>query len=113
LSWGIGEYLGGTAAGDEKIGGKTGGKSDIEEKNLEVTVADSLRLPAAAAARPPPPLAWRLQAHAAARSTVPYDALYPALLFSLPSAAARVRVPPCTVYVGPPLINSRRKIDSR
>jgi hypothetical protein len=27
-----GEYLGGTTAGDEKIGGKIGGKSDIREK---------------------------------------------------------------------------------
>jgi hypothetical protein len=33
-----GEYLGGTAAEDEKMGGK----SDIEGKNLGVTVADSL-----------------------------------------------------------------------
>jgi hypothetical protein len=28
----VGEYLGGTAAGDEKIGGKIGGKSDIGGK---------------------------------------------------------------------------------
>jgi hypothetical protein len=32
LSWGIGEYLEGTAAGDEKIGGIIGGKSDIGGK---------------------------------------------------------------------------------
>jgi hypothetical protein len=32
LYWGIGEYLGETAAGDEKIGGNIGEKSDIGRK---------------------------------------------------------------------------------
>jgi hypothetical protein len=69
-----------------------------------------VRLPAAAAARALPPLAWGLQAHATARSAALYRAPYAAVLLSPPAAA---RAPPSTVPVGPPSINSRRKIDSR
>jgi hypothetical protein len=60
-----------------------------------------LRLPAAAATRPPPPLAWRLQGRAAARSAPPYGAPHAAVPFSLPPAVALVRLLPFHYSCGP------------
>jgi hypothetical protein len=71
-----------------------------------------LRLPAAPHATARAPLAWGLQPHARARSAARYRAPHAAVLLSLPPAAARA-LSPTTVPVGPPPINSRRKIDSR
>jgi hypothetical protein len=65
-----------------------------EEEARAACDAVSLRLPAAAAARPPPLLAWRLQGHVAARSVAPYGAPQAALPFSLPPGLARVRLLP-------------------
>jgi hypothetical protein len=52
-------------------------------------VVGLLRLPAAPHAIARAPLAWRLQPHAKGRSAARYRALHRAVLFSLPSAAAR------------------------
>jgi hypothetical protein len=61
----------------------------------------ALRLAAALAARPPPPLEWRLQGRPCARSAAPCEAPHAAEMNSTPLAVARALSPPCTVRVGP------------
>jgi hypothetical protein len=57
---------------------------------LQTALGYPQRLPRAR----PPPLAWRLQGHAAARSAAPYGAPHAAVPFSLPPALTRVRLLP-------------------
>jgi hypothetical protein len=64
-----------------------------------------LRLPAAAAALSPSPLAWRLQGHADARSAAPTASSTRSLP---PSYGMRAWPPPFTVHVGPLSIISRK-----
>jgi hypothetical protein len=66
-----------------------------------------LRLPAAAATPSPPPLAWRLQEHAAARSAALYGAPHSAVPFSLPSIQGFTIHPLRHCDVGPRVIVSR------
>jgi hypothetical protein len=61
--------------------------------------AAGLRLPAAPHATARAPLAWRLQPHAKGRSAARYRALHRAVLFSLPSAAARARSLPLPLFL--------------